>query len=160
MRARLSDDGSGPLTGAPKPNCICCSSSGKWLLRTTVAGPKRRGHLGLAIGLATQPIVKSPYFGSFQRSRCGDDVVGEWVRQRQGEQAHEPTGGEVGGGDRILGEHYPVTRNRRVQRQVHVVKTETGDARDVFNASGFQPHRPSRRQWVALDRLIVDQSVC
>src|SRR5215471_9651985 len=139
MRARLSGDESGPLTGAPKPNCICCPSSEKWFAPGTVAGPKRRGHLWLAIGLATQPITKSPYFGSFQSSRGGDDVVGEWVGQRQCEQPHEPTGGEVGGSDRILGEHHPVTRYCRVERQVHVVKADTGDARDVFDSSGFQP---------------------
>jgi len=76
----LSGDERGPLTGAPKPNCISCPSNENWFPGATVAGQKRCDHLGLAIGLAAQPVAKSPHLGSFERSRRGGDVIGKLVR--------------------------------------------------------------------------------
>ena len=52
-----------------------------------------------------------------------------------------------------------MARDRRIERQVHIVEAEASRRRDILDAGSLQPHRPGRHQRVALDRLIVDQRV-
>ena len=49
---------------------------------------------------------------------------------------------------------------RRAQRRgVEVVEAQAGRRSDIPDPGGLQPHRPGRHQWVALDRLVVDERV-
>src|ERR1700745_2312396 len=113
MRARLSGVESGPLIGAPKPNCICVppSNASIWCYAS------RAQVVWLPISLLAEPIAEGPDFGSFERARRGDDVIGELVRQREREQQDEASGGEFGRGDRAVGQHDTLAGNRGIERQ-------------------------------------------
>src|SRR4029077_15914039 len=99
MRARLSGVESGPLTGAPKPNCICVPPGhvSIWCYAS------RAQAVWLPVSLLSEPIAEGPDFGPFERARRGNDVIGELVRQREREQSDEAAGGEIGRGDRAVG---------------------------------------------------------
>src|ERR1700758_378805 len=120
MRARLSGVESGPLIGAPKPNCICVPPSDLsiWCYAS------RAQVVWLPVSLLPEPIAEGPDFGALERARRGDDVIGELVRQREREQPDEAPGGEVGRGDGAVGQYDALAGNRGVERQRDAVEGE------------------------------------
>src|SRR5579883_3537217 len=76
------------------------------------------------VRLLAQPVAKSLDLGAFERARRGGDVVGEVVGQRQREQADEAAGGEVGGGNRRIGEDDAVPGDRGIEREVAAAEAE------------------------------------
>src|SRR5437870_403831 len=126
MRARLSGVESGPLTGAPKPNCISIPPGS-----LTIWSYASRAQVAwLPISLLPEPIAEGADFGAFERARRGDDVIGELVRQREREQPDEASGGEVRRGDRAVGQHDTLAGNRRIERQRHAIEGEAGGYRN------------------------------
>src|ERR1700737_60988 len=82
-------------------------------------------------GFAAQPVAEGLHFGPLERSRGGDDIVGELVGQCQREEPHQPAGGEVGGGDGTIGQHHAVAGDRRIECEMDVVEAEAGGRRDT-----------------------------